>query len=154
MPGLAAKRNTTSWPAAPATSTSRRAFGQGQVGELGLDRLAQGPGRGGAGGGDLGLEAGELGPGGVALGVEGGGDDVAPLELGQALLGGVAPVDHLGERLAVLAAQLLEQLAAGPDLGLALGVALDDLAPAAHVGRQVGELGRDPVEPGRGVGER
>ena len=94
------------------------------------------------------------GPGHLALGVERGGGLVATLEIAQPLLGRIAPLQHLGEGLAVLAPQLLEQLAAGPHVGLALWIALDGLAPMAHVGGHVGQLGGDPVQPRRGVGER
>ena len=126
---------------------------QGQVRELGLDGRTEGTGVGGARRSDLVLTSGQLVPSRASFGFERRGGGIAPLELGQALPGGVAPLDDLDHRLAVLAAQLAQQLAAGTDVGLTAGIGFDGLSPPADVGGHVIELGGHAVEPAGGLGE-
>ena len=99
MPGLAAKRNTTSRPAAPPTSISSRAFGQGQVGELGLHRLGQRPGAGARGPPRPRPRAGPARPEARGpLGLEPAPRPTSwPSSSARRCSAGLAPLDHLGE---------------------------------------------------------
>ncbi len=121
--------------------------GHGQLGQVRLHPLGQRRGRGPAGGahhrGLLLL----LGAGGGQQAVELGGPAVVVLQLGQAGAEALALGQHVGERVAVLAAQVVEQLAPLADQGQALRVLLDQLGRDAQLGRGVGQLGGQGAEP-------
>jgi hypothetical protein len=74
------------------------------------------------------------------LGVELGGPPVVIDEHVEAGAGLGGEGDHVVEGGAVLAAQLVQQLATGADGGQPLGVVVDALAADAHVGGDVGQL--------------
>ena len=76
------------------------------------------------------------------------------LELGQPGAGLVAVHEHVGERLAVLAAQVVQQLAPLADSAQPLRVVLDALAGRAQLGGDVGQLGRDARRRASTLGER
>jgi len=75
------------------------------------------------------------------LGVERPGQGVVLLQRGEARSGPVTPGHHLGEGVAVLAAQIVEQLATISNPGLALGVVLDALPGRSHLRGHIGHLG-------------
>ena len=107
--------------------------GHGQLGQVLLDAGGQLRSGGPAGGGHLGGRRGLLGPGLRQLGVELGGPLVVALQLGQSGPQALALGDDVGQRLAVLATQLAQQVPALPDRLQALGVVLDGLADAADL---------------------
>jgi hypothetical protein len=107
------------------------------------------PARGGHGGGSVGLGD----TGGHEAGVELGGPAVVVLQLRQPGPQSFALVQHVGQRLAVLAPEVVQQLAALPHLRQPLRVLVDDLARSAQVGGQVAQLGGHGPQPGLGTAE-
>jgi hypothetical protein len=138
----------------PAHGDDHLGLGHGQLDEVVLDRPGQaGRGRppgGGDGGGLGGLDL----AGGHQPVVEIGGPAVVVLQLGEPLAQPLALGDHLAQCLPVLAAQVAQQLAAGPHDVQPLGVLLDALAGGPQVGGQVPDLGGHRPKPVLQGGER
>ena len=77
----------------------------------------------------------------ASLAIEGCRALVVRLELRQAAARLAPELEHLGQGLAVLAAQVVQQLAALAHRGQSLGVVVDPLAERPQLRRDVGELG-------------
>ena len=145
-PGLAASRNCTR---SPGSSSGRRRPGRPPWHEGGPGprrRSVTAAARRGAAGSTGGTDRRGRRPLGAQrrrpVGIEGRRPLLEALELGQPV-GGAAPVaDHLGEVVAVLATEVVEQLAAPAHLLQPLRVLLDALGRATHVGADVVELGQ------------
>ena len=96
----------------------------------------------------------DLDSSGTQVPVERSRETVVVLELGQAGPGRGVPRHDLGQVVAVLPPEIVEELASSADLVLAVGVVDDALAGVTHLGGHVGDLGGERSQASRGGPER
>ena len=121
---------------------------------MGLHRVAERPGRGSPDGAHRGGGLALVASGRLERGIELGGPALVVEQGGEPGLGVVGERHHLGEVVAVLALEVVQELAPGPDGCEALGVVLDPLGEGAEVAQHVVELDRRRAEAVVGGGER